>query len=348
MGTRRKTPNNTRPKKYSEEDVRKRVEELGFKLVSCDFKSTRSRVEYVCKKHPTFTPRTTSVNNLFKSRGCPLCNRDRNMKRTIFDVFKEFESRGYLLLTPTYESIDYLLSYVCRKHPAVVQQITYHNFAHKHGCYYCGRDAATVPRITTEMARVEFEKHGLTLLDEYKGYDLPLKYICPKHPEAYAAISYHSLKYQHSSGCEVCTLPRRGADNPRWKGGISSLSDYLRSKITPWVASSYKKYKNTCVLTRATSEVIIHHLHKNFAEIRDEVMSELNAPVYSEVGMYSENELDWISKALLSAHFKHGHGVCLAIPEHEEFHAKYGKYRNNYDQFCEFFRDKTGLDFVEP
>ncbi|MEN3238594.1 hypothetical protein PUR29_34710 [Methylobacterium ajmalii] len=41
-------------------------------------------------------------------------------------------------------------------------------------------------------------------------------------------------------------------------------------------------------------------------------------------------------------------GVCLSRDVHEEFHRMYGRKRNTFAQFAEFYASKTGMEFSRP
>jgi hypothetical protein len=126
-----------------------------------------------------------------------------------------------------------------------------------------------------------------------------------------------------------------GKDNPNWQGGISSLNDYLRVRLSDWKFESLKAYEFKCVITGIHSrELEIHHMY-NFSEIVKETLDLLSLPI-TKVKNYTDDELNEIEKLFNVIHNMHGLGVPLVKELHTLYHKIYGYSENTPDQFEEF------------
>jgi len=119
------------------------------------------------------------------------------MKKLTLDfVSKEFEKRGYILLSKKYKNNHKKLQALCpRKHRI---ELLYNHFQQGIGCSVCsGNNKKTI-----EEVRKEFEKREYILLSkEYKNNQQKLKILCPnKHN---IEIIYQS--FQQGIGCSVCS-----------------------------------------------------------------------------------------------------------------------------------------------
>jgi len=140
---------------------------------------------------------------------------------------------------------------------------------------------------------------------------------------------------RHGAGCPRCFINSvTGENNWNWKGGISSLNAYLRSKIIEWKKESMRESKYRCVITGERFNEI-HHIY-SFDLIVEEVLKETNIPIYQEINQYTSEELDLLEKTCLAVHYIHGLGVCLTKEIHTKFHKLYGAGGNTPEQWDEF------------
>lgn len=127
---------------------------------------------------------------------------------------------------------------------------------------------------------------------------------------------------------------RTGSENPNWQGGVSELYAHLRRNLTEWKADSAKNCNYRCVLTNDRFEDI-HHLY-SFHTIVEEAMSEVGLPIYEEVGLYTDSELQKITEKCKEVHNRYPLGICLKGNIHKLFHSLYGYSNNTPEQFEEF------------
>lgn len=66
------------------------------------------------------------------------------------------------------------------------------------------------PKLSFDTVKASFEARGYLLLESlYIGKDVPMKYICPRHPNSELKICYNSLRC--GNGCKYCATERTKA-----------------------------------------------------------------------------------------------------------------------------------------
>jgi hypothetical protein len=180
----------------------------------------------------------------------------------------------------------------------------------------------------------EFKKlNYIPLFEVYNSCRQRLPYVCSAHPNKVRYITYNKL--QQGERCADCSKEKNmGENHHNWNGGVSSLSEYLRSNINDWKFKSMQEYNYKCVITGKTMDVI-HHLY-SFNKIVKETLKITKIPLYKEINKYSNIELENLKQVCLELHFKYGLGVCLTNEIHSMFHKKYGRNNNTLEQFEQF------------
>jgi predicted XRE-type DNA-binding protein len=131
----------------------------------------------------------------------------KKRRKNFQDIKKEFERRGYILLSEEkyYKTCDTKLEYRCPEgHEGY---ITWSNFQQERGCPYC-----TKHKIDFSEIKKEFERRGYILLSEekyYKTCDTKLEYICPKGHKGF--ISWSNFKQGQS--CYICNNELKSKNN---------------------------------------------------------------------------------------------------------------------------------------
>lgn len=264
----------------------------------------------------------------------------RNWRYTIEEVRNVFETRGYTLLEKDYKNSDQKLAYKCGKHPDKKLSITFSDLKNGgRGCVYC----AGLNKPTIDEVRSGFKELGLTLLDtEYKNQLTKMKYRCNKHSNVIQETIYKTIKKGH--GCRLCGREKAvkklsGKGNGSWNGGISEIKYYLRKQINDWKFESLKNNDFRCDITGERGQDLqVHHLTP-FHIIRDEVLAELNIPVYETIGEYSEKELSLLVEGVQRRH-ENELGVPLRYGIHRLFHREYGNdaTKEDYEEFRERYK----------
>lgn len=169
--------------------------------------------------------------------------------------------------------------------------------------------------------------------NEYKNNKTSLKCRCKIDNYKWRA-KWSDLS--QGTGCPLCAIrSRSGEGSSNWKGGISSLRNYLRSHLDEWKRDSFKKYNYKCDISGINKNLNIHHLY-SFNLIFQEIIEIAKLPIYQEINKYTNEELDKLVDICLKLHNKYGLGVCLCKEEHKKFHSEYGKSNNTPKQYIEY------------
>jgi hypothetical protein len=278
-----------------------------------------------------------------ESVATPPDEEDGMTKRTNFETVKEaFNERGYILLESEYINNHTNMKYICPKHPDKELHIPYKRLQRGEGCKYCSHERARERlQMTYNDVKKIFTKFNYELLStEYINAFQYLSYKCNKHPEEIQKTTYNNIR--KGSGCYYCGRERITEKNKmycgelasNWKGGISPLTLYLRSKLYKWKIESVDFSGGKCVVTGDNFDDI-HHLY-SFHSIFKETLILTNLPIHNEISKYTKNELKLLRDTCLELHFKYGLGVCLREDIHMLFHSIYGSENNTTEQFEEF------------
>ncbi len=125
------------------------------------------------------------------------------MARTIIfeNVKKEFEERGFTLLSEEYIDNKTKMQFYCNKHKEIKFNICYGNFKRWGGCSRCNESKCIKP--TFEEIKQVFEELGYTLISEnYINAETKLKFYCNKHKDIELNINYSHFK--QGRGCKRC------------------------------------------------------------------------------------------------------------------------------------------------
>lgn len=113
-----------------------------------------------------------------------------------------------------------------------------------------------------------------------------------------------------------------GENAPHWKNGITNLSAYMRNQLPPWVKSVLEKNNYECFISGYRGSLEVHH-EKPFNIIRDEIIKELNFPIYKSIGEYTQLELQLLIDKMFEVH-QSLRGFPIREDLHKLFHKLYG------------------------
>ena len=177
-------------KKLTYEFVKEYIESFGYKLLSTEYKNTKSKLSMTCPLGHTIEMRFDS----FKSRKrCRIC---ANNTKFTYKFIKEYiESFNYKLLSNEYENSNSpLVVECCNGHTYTT---IFSRFRRGHRCPYCSGNA----RLTYEYVKEYIESFGYKLLSkEYINNITPLKTMCP-HNHIYN-VTFHDFKSERR--CPIC------------------------------------------------------------------------------------------------------------------------------------------------
>lgn len=266
------------------------------------------------------------------------------------EVKSEFKKQGYLLLEKDYKNNTTKMKYRCPRHPDKELSITIKDLRYGHGCPFC----AGLGKPTYEEVSKEFEKRGYELIEkEYLNALTKMSYKCPVHPDKELSITLNKLKL--GQGCPHCgymkrVSNRRGENHHNWKGGTTSIKDFLRNSevLKKWKFKSLEKYSFTCFVTNEYSKELEVHHPLSFSVIRDRAIEYSGLEPKQSMGEYTPIELERLMKEFESIHDKH-EGIPLKKEIHKLFHMEYGnavsiKYLYEFKE-----RYQTGeYDYIKP
>lgn len=143
------------------------------------------------------------------------------------------------------------------------------------------------------------------------------------------------------TGCShCCHLKMTGSNHPNWKGGTLPIDDYLRNAVKKWREDSFKFYGNKCLISRVTTDLVVHHVLKSFLELRDEIFNEYNIDKFTVVENIDQDTLIILRNEMIKKHFQNGYRVPMSNELHKEFHSIYGKSGTNVQQYIDFASTK--------
>ena len=120
------------------QEIKKEFERRGYILLTeeKDYKNNKTKLKYICQEgHENYIVWSSFQQGCC----CPTCEDEKN-KKDFSDIKKEFERRGYKLLSKEnkYKNSITKLEYICPKgHNGFV---IWNSFQQNHGCFICGRE----------------------------------------------------------------------------------------------------------------------------------------------------------------------------------------------------------------
>lgn len=307
--------------RLSFETVKDAFEKEGYHLITGYYTNYNQKLEYKC---PNGHIGEMNYNNFKYGKRCPICS--GVVKHEYEEVKEEFKKRGYTLLSDNYVDNYSNLDFICdRGH---FSKISYASFRRGSGCRYCSPNA----KFTYEEVKSVFENRGYKLITkEYVNSRNLLSFECPNGH--IGEMAFRSFK--KGCNCLECLYnSRRGDGNPLWKGGISKLHQFLRGTLSEWKKLSMRNSNYKCIVTGETFDDV-HHLY-GFDLILQEVLDVSKLYIRDNISMYTEIELNKLTRLCIEIHKKHPLGVCLRGDVHNLFHKLYGYGGNTPDQFKEF------------
>lgn len=126
-----------------------------------------------------------------------------------------------------------------------------------------------------------------------------------------------------------------GLHRPHEKHNYGTLNNYVRSKLTMWKQHYREKCNYTCALSGSRSNIVVHHIY-GFNLLMLETIELLNFPLYEDLDLYSQDELDLFIKTFLDLQEYYGEYICITETIHKKFHSIYGCGDNTREQWDEF------------
>ena len=131
--------------------------------------------------------------------------------------------------------------------------------------------------------------------------------------------------------------PLNGEKNGRWRGGILTIAQELRSETKEWQQESMKFCGYNCVITGGGFDNI-HHTAE-FNKIIDEVYENTKLDIRPQVKDYSLDEMNILRDETKRLHNVYGFGACMNKDVHKLFHDSYGYINSKPEDFITFILD---------
>lgn len=330
-------------KKIYLEDVKKMFINCGYIPMFDTFSNTIEKLPAMTKEGYKIE---TSYNQLQSGYGCKII--DKSNPHSIYNInlWLSNNKKGIKLISTKYKNAKERLLFITEEGYKIFT--TWDNMrSSKNYEMVHLKNPYSIENISTflKLNKVQYK----ILSTEFIGAREKLVFYCENH--GVFNISWNSI--QQGKGCYQCWIERVSGENSYlWKGGISTLSDYIRKKGLPsWKKDSFKKYNYQCDISGIHNDVlVIHHVNRNYSDILYETMNILKLQMHQEINKYTEKELQLIEEKCLELHYKYGLGVCLIEKIHNEFHSIYGKTKNTMEQYKTFKNNKIrelGGDIIE-
>lgn len=136
----------------------------------------------------------------------------------------------------------------------------------------------------------------------------------------------------HSIGQRLRVL---GLHRPLEICNYQNLYDYTRQRLVPWRNGVREKNDYTCEITGVRSNIVVHHI-RGFNLLFDEAIEMLEFPLYENMSMYNQIQLDEFLDTFLNLQEYYKQYICINEEIHKKFHSIYGYGNNTQEQWDEF------------
>jgi hypothetical protein len=276
--------------------------------------------------------------------GCKVCANKRYLH---YDTIKKrLDKRGLKLLSKEYngKNSSLLIQFSCGH--SEYWSLNRLSSKKNNICKKCSRKKGNDLKILPESLIIETIKNA-----GYEFLNFPKGYVDGTSLVQYKCVLGHisSKKCRHvcrEVTCSECSylrqsILRMGEGSPAWKGGISILKKFFKSKIKDWKFKSMADCDYKCVITGGKFDNI-HHLY-SFSSIIQEAIVNVGLDKKQYACDYNVEELSSLVAEVQRLHTIYPLGVCLREDVHRTFHKLYKRENNTPEQWKEFVgRIKSG------
>ena len=178
-------------KKLTYQDVKERIENEGYELLSDSYKNSRTKIKLKCKQGHIFEK---TLGSFKKGENCPKCskiNASKKISLTYNEVKDYIEKEGYELLSKEYINNKTKLKLKCPLGHEF--DMMFNSFKNGYRCSKCSK----TKKLTYNEVKKYIEKEGYKLLsDTYINNRTKLELKCPK-----GHIFYMNFNNFKDSGC---------------------------------------------------------------------------------------------------------------------------------------------------
>ena len=328
------------PARYKEDELKEIVENIpDYELLSSPSKIG----DYVELRHLICgTVYKTKLSEFRNGHRCPVCASNYKPLNVFYD---ELEYQGlqneYTLLNPQ----DYNgYSKPCLfRHEPCGYEYTISPRRIITARTRCAKCQGQIP-VTEEEAnkRITEKFHGELEITQFNGWGEWGWVHCNRC--GYDAYKLIKSLMRQNIGCINCQRILARSNLSLWDNGLENITALLRESLFEWKEKSKKYWNDKCCISGMGEDLVVHHLIKPFAEIRTEVIKELDLEKYYSASDIPNDIFMQMLNLNKKKHEEYGVGVVLTSKLHNEFHKKYGVRNNTPEQFIEFAKEK-GVSF---
>jgi hypothetical protein len=306
------------------------------KLKSTIYVKCKGKLDFECSNNHIFS---MSFDNFKRGKICCHCDnilRSVNQRTPIDDIYS-------LVIKKNFEFIEWVKEYQNNTSKMRLKCQSNHIFITtpidlKNNKYVCSECAGNNKKDGNIVYQAFINKDLTPLFtpDEYINQKQKLPFTCKIHPFEVQTVTWTCVKKNDVTNCKYCAIDKKTRENScKWRGGITSLTIYLRGLLNDWKIDSFKHNNYRCVLTNINSnKLAVHHLY-GFKQILVDTLKRLSLPIKDNIGKYTELELKNIVEEFLNFH-NENIGIVVIKPLHTLFHKLYSYGDNTPEQFKEF------------
>lgn len=193
--------------KYNYDIVNQMFLDVGYTLISKEYFRPTDNLDYICNNnHTTYI----TLSNFVRGKRCGKCF--RKDFPTFERIKKEFEEKGYNLLSTEYVNNRTKLKYICSCGEIAFQ--SYDNFVKGRKCKNCYQKKQN--KFDIEYVRDVFKKEGCVLLSNEYGPYIKFDYICVCKNKHSITLSH----FKHGVRCRECGFEKSEKSAKSWKDYI--------------------------------------------------------------------------------------------------------------------------------
>lgn len=300
--------------RYEKNDIEQKLKRLNLRWCSGEYKNVFSKIQV---EDNNGYHSEISLISLMNNESYPLMFSPKN-PFTICNIklWLKQNKKDFTLTSDKYISANDSLKFYCPKHGEFL--LSWHSLKNGSGCPKCtGSYSFSLEEVKNLLKKIN-ENIEIISEEKIKGKK-HFKCLCKIDGNIWTS-TYHDLIVK-KHGCKICGYRNNSGENSsHWNPYLTQEERILKRnypEYKEWRKEVFLRDNFTCIISKDNTggNLVAHHLnsYSNFPNERLEI----------------------------------DNGVTLTEEIHKEFHSIYGYGNNTREQFEEFFKNKTGIDFIQ-
>ena len=253
----------------------------------------------------------------------------RKTTEEFIEEAKKVHGNKYYYSKTTYINAKSPITVICPIHGEFKQRPDIHLLGH--GCPKCTDNSLTTEIFIKKANEIHCFKYDYSKSD-YKGYDIPLRIICPIHGEFMQKPHYHLS----GSGCQECGKIKSDESKRKNINQFVEEAKRIHSNKYDYSEVEYVDSKSYVYIICHKVDEITGKEHGGFWQPPDDHLQGKGCPICS--GRYLSNTEEFIRKAIeihgnkydysKSEYINSKTDICIICPEHGEFWQTPNKHLN--------------------